>query len=612
MQHWQIGDQVTADSLNALTEEIIHLERTVAGGGASKRSGTTDARGTEGCVYGWEVQPAGEALMVRPGRVLVGYGTDCAEPREGLTATPRWEYPWVADGEDTAGVLVPLPEPTDGAESFVVLLQCYGSIMQQDIPYTVEDDRCDGWFGEATAIPEVLDWRLRCRPIAGEDSAAGDEDGLLREWPLAVIRLGEYAEQPVVQLQWGDLCLFEVRGIMTEADVLLTPVQNATEQWGEIASMTTLCALTFDTDAEQARGHLRGRLDDHGGLELMLDKVEPLPGSSGGSATPPDAPEVPEQPSDDEEDDPLPPWVPDDDPETDPDDDSIPSAPDGYYYDAADPLDIVAERQNFGEQMGYDFQLSAGDIDCIVNETLRYTATLPVSTANAGGTYDWPEWNAYGLQMFYGVSASGAAVSVQWQSSFMGSDSLAKSAVAGASLTRSVTASARIEGTAVLDSEHAPSAYASNILSFTPNGTITQVGVVTLKTFAGPIRVRRKRLFHRYRVSLSLGTLKEITRNKAIAGADVTCLVSPAIITGSCSNIDAPVVSAAPPTASCNSTPSGQTRATGPLQPTFAASYGRATASVSVSGSSSWNQGTQSGSISGSFTISIPASSKIL
>ena len=609
MQHWQIGDQLTADSLNALVDEIIHLERAVAGGGSSRRCGTTDAAGDDGCVYGWQVSLAGEAIMVRPGRVLVGYGTDCSQPGETRTPCARWDSPFSADGESAVGVMVPLPETDEGPESFVVVLQCCGTISQQDIPYTVDTDRCDGWFGEATAIPEAFEWRLICRPVTGDGSETEEIEDLLREWTLAVVRLGEHCEQPVVQLQWGDLCLFEVRGLLTAAGELLTPTEIEGGQWGDVESMAELCAIELETDSEQATGALHGRLDSYGGLELMLDKVSPMEVSGGGSSsTPPDTPELPDKPADDDDDTPL----PDDDPDTDPDDDSIPSAPDGYYYDAADPLDIVAERHNFGEQMGYDFQLSAGDIDCIVNETLSYTATLPVSTANAGGTYDWPEWNAYGLQMFYGVSASGAAVSVQWQSSFMGSDSLAKSAVAGASLTRSVTASARIEGTAVLDSEHAPSAYASNILSFTPNGTITQVGVVTLKTFAGPIRVRRKRLFRRYKVSLSLGTLREITRNKARAGAAASCSVSPGSVSGSCSNIDGPVVTAGSPSAACESTPSGQTRATGPLQPTFAASYGRATASVSVSGSSSWNQGTQSGSISGSFTISIPASSKIL
>lgn len=606
MQYWEVGDTVTADALNALAAEIVSLERMVGNGGQMPRP---RARGAfvppEPMARGWEVrltvQEGEPVARVRGGRVWETFGTDASEGdgQGRLLREARWVEPLAAD---TAGGLpgwrdVPVPEQE---KPQVLWLVARGGLTQADVVYTVEKDRCAGWYGEHTTLDAAPAYSLEWEP----------DDTALRCWPLAVVQTAAPLPHAVVQLLWGDLCLFDVQGVCDEGGELLPPLPVEGGEWGDTEGMATLCAMKFETEKESVNGELHARMDEHGGLELFLEKVRVWDDGGGG-----DEPEPVEPPGgggggggDD-------PWEPDDD--DDDDDDKKRKRvtdPDGYYYTAASPLVSTYARATLSGRMGYRFTISSRDFDCIVNETVRAIGTLTVSTANSSGTYDWEAGNAHGLTMFYGVEAQGAAVTVLWRSSFQGGDTLAKTAEATVVLTADITANAWIDDNFVADSEHAPTAYKGNILSFTPDGSTTRRGAVwVVDPLTGKrVRVLKKRTFERYRVGLRLGVLREIARNKARAALPLLCTVQPPTVTGSCSNIDPPVVSAGAVVLRAETLPVGETQATGPLQPTFAASYEGSSTTVSVRGGAAWNGGRESGSISGGFTITLPDEEKRL
>lgn len=587
MIQWRKGDILTADSLNTLSDSIF--SRTAAG----LPNVHAHARLAQGAwvqddvvVYPWQVRvnvKDGEPVaMVRGGRVQVGYGTDSGErDSEGnLYRTAKWAEPWGTEWRE-------MPLKKDGPTT--VWLVAKGETVTSPVPYSAADgDRCDGWFGEHVRLAAEPEFTLADEPPAD----------CLRCWPLAVVDLAGY-ECPVVQLLWGDLCLFAVSGLLTADGTLLPPQGDGESTWGETAGMETLCRLSFSAGADSCHGDLHAGLDEHGGLAFMLAKVRRLTAGERDPDEPPPAP------------DPGPDPIPDPEPEPDPDDPDphpIPTA-DGYYYTGVKPVDIYPTRRQFGTTPGYLFNLSVGDVDLIAEEDLFYRAAVTVSTENSGSSYDWPEGNAYGLTMYYGVTAEGGRVTVQWKSSYQGGDNLAKSAVATVNLgTMHATASVWFEDNFNLDSEHAPATYGSNILSFTPDGTMKrQHAVWVIDPFTGKRkRVIKERTYKKYKVALTLGVLKEIMKNKLRANAPMTAEIAPAAVTGSCTNVNAPTVTAGAVALTVTPAPAGVTDATGPLVPTFGLAYeDTLTMPVRVTGAASWNQGKEHGEIDGSITVTV-------
>lgn len=587
MIQWRKGDILTADSLNTLSDSIF--SRTMAG----IPNTHAHARLAQGAwvqedvmVYPWQVRVGvkdGKTVaLVRGGRVQIGFGTDCSEGdgQGRLSRAAKWVEPWGTEWKE-----MPLKEkaPT------TVWLVAHGETVSTPVPYSAADgDRCDGWFGEHVRLTADPEFTL-------EDAPPAD---CLRCWPLAVVDLDGY-ECPVVQLHWGDLCLFAVSGLLTEDGTLLTPQGDGAGAWGEAAGMETLCRLSFSAGADSCHGELHAGLDEHGGLAFALGKVRKLTADE----RDPDEPPPPPGPGPDP--------IPDPDPEPDPDDPDphpVPAA-DGYYYTGVKPVDIHPTRGQFGTTPGYLFNLSVGEVTLIAEEDLFYRAAVTVSTENSGSSYDWPEGNAYGLTMYYGVTAEGGRVTVRWQSSFPGGDSLAKSAVATVNMgTMHATASVFFEDNFNLDSEHAPATYGSNILSFTPDGTMKRRHTVWVTDpFTGKkVRVIKERTYKKYKVALTLGVLKEIMKNKLRANAPMTAEVQPRTVTGSCTNVNAPTVTAGAVALTVTPAPAGVTDATGPLVPTFGLAYeDTLTMPVRVTGGASWNQGKEHGEIDGSLVLTV-------
>lgn len=599
---------MAASALNALVREIARLEA------LSVR--VRRQRSAAGGVYAppeplgrpWEVRlgaadDGAPLALVRPGRVLAGFGTDCC--RADIAATgrlereARWEYPfggWEAGWQELA-----LDDGADGG-GVAVWLYCTGELAQRDVPFTAEDDRCAGWYGEATALPETLEWGL----------AAGDPpQDCLRCWPLAHVQADAPQGHGVVQLAWGDLCLFDVRGVLDAQGAPLAPALRPAEAWGGDEGLAEVCTLAFSTDAEQVEEPLLAGLDDQGGLEFFAGLAMPETGSAEpGEEEPP--PPVPESPGGGFGGGGDAPWEDDDEPD-EPGKPPRTEDPEGFFYEAEAPLSVSWRRSSAGGRLACVFNVSCGSLAAFrVSEELRFEGALRASVKANGGSYDWPEGGQAGLVMFYGLESTGGNFLVRWKSSFLGVDDLPKEAQARFVATRTAACTPAIEGNFNADSEHAPSAYAGNILVFTPAGEVTMNGLVTQTDWltGKPVRLRKRRTFRKFRISLDKAALQRIARNKARAQAPAAAQVSPPSIAGECSNVAPPVVSAAAISAACATAPEGLAEATGPLAVSFAAQYGAGETTVGASGSSTWNLGTESGSISGVFVVALSAEAK--
>lgn len=618
MQYWKIGDTLTADSLNRLVDEIVSLERGAARGAQRMRPRAAGCYvPPEPLARPWEVQldVRGEQMvaLVRGGRVLESFGTDGCEQAGAdgkLTREARWREPFEKD--EAAGMRgwreVAVP---DKKGEQVLWLAARGALVQRDIEYDYfSGDRCGGWFGEHTHLPEKLDYRLVWEP----DTTA------LRCWPLAVVQTEEATEYAVVQLLWGDLCLFDVQGIITAGGLPMFPISKGSG-WGEFNNAETLCDISLETEKEYVEGQLKAGLGQHGELEFFLSKLPVMkddpPGGGGGGGEPTPGPDPEPDPDPDPEPEPVPdpipdPWEPDPDDPDDPDDDKHEvTDPDGYYYEGSGNYGIIVDCFKVtlpNGMIGYRFTVGCNDTSVEVTETVRGVGSLTVSTANSTGTYDWPEANESGLTMYYGVTGGGA-VTVTWMSSYQGEDDLPKSAEATVIVPFEFSAWPFIFSQFGADSENGPSAYAGNILTFDYSRTRTVRATVKVRdTFTGRIKnVRHVRKFKCYTISLRKGVVREITRNRALAALQYQATVSPAEVRGECSNIDPPIVTAGAVVLRPDKQPAGVMYTTGPMTFTVRVFGQSGDAAVPVSGGAGWNRGKESGSIDGEFKVRIDA-----
>ena len=294
--------------------------------------------------------------------------------------------------------------------------------------------------------------------------------------------------------------------------------------------------------------------------------------------------------------------------------------PDGYIYEGGTDISVTRTQAMHNGAPGYDFDIGSAATPTATMQVI-YDITLNVTTRNSQGTYDWPRAGAYGLTMFYGVSGSGASVSVTWRSSYQGPDRLPKAcSPMVATQAATATATAHFEDGFSASSEDAPGAYASNILSYTYLGDITKRGV--MRVFDPAIGRKRAmrwvRTYHRYRVSLLTNKLRQIMQQMLAANSPAAgAVLSPATLAGSSDGIDGPDVAAAIATVTLRDTgltAGMDTEITGPLVPRVAGGFPQGRALVHVSGGGDWNANGSGGhdchgEIIGDFTVTIPSDS---
>lgn len=298
--------------------------------------------------------------------------------------------------------------------------------------------------------------------------------------------------------------------------------------------------------------------------------------------------------------------------------------PDGYIYEGGTDISVTRTQAIHNGAPGYNFDIGSGATPTATLGVI-YDIVLSVTTENSPDLYDWI--SVFGeyrdLQMFFGVSGSGSAVAVSWKSSWAGPDNLPKSCSPHVSTPQqNATARAYFDDSFGATSETAPGAFSSNILTFTHVGDITKRGV--MRVYDPTIKRKRSqrwvRTFHRYRVDLLTGKLRQIMQEMlAVNAPTASAAVSPSTLAGSSSangsGIGGPNVSASVAAISVRDT--GRTAGmdaeiTGPLVPRVTGSWPQGQASVSVSGSSNWNNmgdGTHAGhgEISGAFVVTVPA-----
>lgn len=329
----------------------------------------------------------------------------------------------------------------------------------------------------------------------------------------------------------------------------------------------------------------------------------------------PDEPDVPDNPDPGDEEEPRPgPWWPEPEVPEDPDDpdvDGVEVLEDGFYYVQGNGLRV--ERSWVRSRPGWRHVVHVYDVP--VSGFVTCDVKLSVSTRNAAQKYDYPEGDAYGLSMFYGVSASGAGFSVSWRSSYLGGDSLAKSATASVGVSCDFTATVEFYDF-VVSSETPPAAFCGGVLQATLVRSFVKQGTYRSTSAAGvPVNVPYRRRFQVYRLSVQRGAIETWAQGVAESHAPVRPgRFSPGSVAGRSDGIDGPVVFAEVASVVPRGG-SGSSVDMGGLSATVVAEYGEAMAQFAVSGSSQWNSASDSprrGSISGSFTVSVPRDSVFL
>lgn len=563
---FRVGDEVTAAALNALLAELDSAERALKNTHNGSRLGRLVEEDLR--VFPWAVQLAGDAVQVRTGRLIAGYGTDTStNPVERGAEARMWE-PF--KGQDY--IEVALPGGGELAVGVTVWLNVYGSVydVQAVLPFFPKVT----WWGNKVRAPELS---------AKIEFAAGG----MRSFPLAVVSAG--ADEPVTQLLWGDLDVCGVWAVVGKdafgREEPVAPRADLPKVWG-LGCTHELCELDFKTDSETAQGTLRCCLDDMGGIEFFAGKLQ------GFLARPPSFPEpgdgdiIPIPSPSPSGDDPPGPWTP-------------PGRrrrrkvvdPDGYIYEGGHGLKVYRDRRG-GLPIGYDFTVTADpSVELVVTVELHYNVTVGVTTANSIGRYDWPWYGAKDLQMYYGVSSGGLNIAVQWRSSFLGADTLPKSA----SVTRSmplVTGSCapHLDGSFGLDSDTPPGSLGNIIRAVHVRDTVKRWRVPELDPMTGQrVMVLHERKFHVYRLVLDERKLLEVARNKCIEHAPLEADVTPGSVTGWCSNIDPPIVTVSSVRVTQTVQPSGETRITGPLEVSWGLEYTSAQSDITVKGSGDWN-----------------------
>lgn len=278
LRDWKKGDVVSAADLNDLVEAVALLEN--ASSGVAQVSARPGARLHEydaPVEWPWQVLlqygPAGPELWVVPGCVLTG---GCA-PLAGENGEERggWQY------ETMPGNLVKVPGfDASLADPQVVYLVLNGEVRTRRILRgEVDAEAAEPAEENGEQYTEVLNASLSLVCVPVETTML---EGPLRVWPLAIYTPG--AEQPVNQLQWGELSAVECRGVCDDyGDVVWPTNRSRAAAWGAAgheAGMAVLTVADFSTERETITGPLYGTMDMDGALEFYLG-VHEAPGYEG-------------------------------------------------------------------------------------------------------------------------------------------------------------------------------------------------------------------------------------------------------------------------------------------------------------------------------------------
>ena len=279
LKNWQQGDTVTAADLQELTDAVSLLENTGSRGCQGSNAGAGVRRECDGPVeWPWQVLACPEAegmkLYVVPGQVMAGGDQEFTN----------------ADGEVAGGFnyvtmtgnVVPVPGfDATQTEPQMVYLQLWGEVEA----HLVQDE-----VGLQQVLLKNARLELACVPVA---SSLQEQPGLLRVWPLAIYTPGH--EQPVNQLQWGELSACECRGLVDSWGAVVWPAERGeAAAWGTDAhgsGMATLAEADFSTPRETITGPLMGCIDTDGAVEFYLGVHEAPPWTG------PEPPVDPEEPT---------------------------------------------------------------------------------------------------------------------------------------------------------------------------------------------------------------------------------------------------------------------------------------------------------------------------
>ncbi|MDO4818057.1 MAG: hypothetical protein Q3986_06490 [Akkermansia sp.] len=579
---FKVGDTATADAMNALLWAVRAAEQKVKARGISRGKQSGGYQPPDRVVHPWRVELQGDKVRVRTGRLVWGYGTDTSSNVVLRGAESGYGRPFSDDW-------VEVDLPAAGGTK-VVWLAVWGHPTvvtrgNQPIWPPVE------WWGEIVKAPGVS-----ASIVVGE--APG---GALRCFPLAVLEDG-YKEP--TQLMWGDLDMCGMWALQDEHGQLVEPRAGLGPVWGDECK-SVLCGLHFETTQETVDSELRCCMDEYGAVEFNAGRCKRWQDFTG---RPPDGGQI-------DVEYPVPPSTDDDRPGTPP---RKPRRkrrrkkdPGGYWYEGGHGIGVMAHKRKGGSVLAYDFECWA-TAELVATLELYYNMRLGVTTSNSIGRYDWPEYGAYNLQMYYGVTGGSAGIGVSWRSSFWGADQLPKSAQVERGLPV-VTGSCAplLDGEFWLDSEHGPGNL-GNIILARVVGTVRRRGVVWEQDpLTGQrVKVEHVREFKRVKLDLNERKLLEIARNKIIQYAPTEGAARPESVTGVCSDIDPPVVRVSAVQVTCTNQPSGETEVTGPLQVSWGLEYTEGMANIPVTGSGDWNWNTEHGEINAVISAGVEAQEK--
>lgn len=306
LKDWQQGDVVTAADLQELTDAVSLLENMGSRGCQGSNAGAGVRRECDGPVeWPWQVlarpAPAGMELYVVPGRVMVGGNYEFTNTAGEVVG--GFNYVTMA------GNVVPVPG-FDATQTHpqMVYLQLWGEVEVRQLQYgecwpPAEDEETAEFNTDLQGQQQVMlknaRLELACVPVA---SSLLEQAGLLRVWPLAIYTPGH--EQPVNQLQWGDLSACECRGLVDSWGAVVWPAERGeAAAWGTDghgSGMATLAEADFSTPRETITGPLMGCIDTDGAVEFYLGVHEAPPYVG---PQPPVDPEEPTLEDEEEEDD---------------------------------------------------------------------------------------------------------------------------------------------------------------------------------------------------------------------------------------------------------------------------------------------------------------------
>lgn len=278
LRDWQCGDVVTAADLQALADAVAMLESAGSTGGAAP--GGRCRRVTDG-PQGWPWQVVavygadGYVLRVVRGRVLVGAQVAGGADGEAVLGYSFLELPEGAEAE--------VVQDYAGGKQATVWLELTGRVVRRFLTLG-EMDAAGLYDGSSFEFTEEERGRTPGHEVTGLEDArlrvtCAPSEEALRVWPLAVVDCG--FDQPVTQLQWGDLSALECRGVAVDVaggGVLWPAAADAAAVWGDAGhaqGMAAVAPVVFSTAAEGIDGTLFGRMEEDGALEFYLGQYEP-------------------------------------------------------------------------------------------------------------------------------------------------------------------------------------------------------------------------------------------------------------------------------------------------------------------------------------------------